>query len=112
MQIKSYLTYSPDTTLRVIPAAYGNLRLALRLVDPDTGEPIATATVNLPDEPLAPNEIAVKDYSENEGMTQTLALGGIIVGKARRYVRSGFVTIGIHALTEQAEKWLHQDQSA
>jgi hypothetical protein len=110
--IQSHLKYSPNTLLHVIPAVYSNHRLALQVEDARTGEPMAVATVNLPDEKLAPNEIAVKDYSENEGMVDTLVKGDIIEPIASRYILSGYVTIGIYMLTQSAERWLHQEQSA
>ena len=68
---------------------YQNGRVALRLVawgdDVDDygdhvykGEPIATCTINVPEEDLAPNEVIVKDYSENEGMLFALVTQGVV----------------------------------
>ena len=51
---------------------YQNYRVCLRLVEEETGEPIATATVNLPDEKQEKNEVFIKDYSENTEMLQAL----------------------------------------
>jgi len=51
---------------------YSNGRPALLLVDAVNGEPIAKATVNLPDEPLLPGEVFVKNWHENEGMLKCL----------------------------------------
>ena len=51
---------------------HGNDRIAIELVDYKTYEPIATATVNVPEIVLAENEIIIKDYSENQGMFQAL----------------------------------------
>lgn len=51
---------------------YPNGRTAIELVDYKTYEPIATATVNVPEIVLAENEIIIKDYSENQGMFQAL----------------------------------------
>lgn len=62
---------------------YRNGKVALQLVatgeDPDThlGEPVATATINT-DHRLDPDEIIVKDYSENEGMVVALVAAGIV----------------------------------
>lgn len=58
-------------------ARYGNGNMALRLVEVGSHEPIATCTVNL--EPLPDGLIAVKDYSENEGMFKALKSSGLIV---------------------------------
>lgn len=57
---------------------YPNGRTAIELVDYKTYEPIATATVNVPEIVLAENEIIIKDYSENQGMFQALYNAGIV----------------------------------
>jgi len=59
---------------------YGNGGLALKLVDEETKEPIATATVNLEGQaPPAPNgHVFIKDWSENEGMLEALVTAGIV----------------------------------
>ena len=51
---------------------YGNGRIALQLIDANDGSMVAVATVNLPDVELNPGEIIIKNYSENEGMLNTL----------------------------------------
>jgi hypothetical protein len=43
-----------------------------------TGEYVATASVNMPHVPLAPNQVFIKDYSENEGMLKALEEAGIV----------------------------------
>lgn len=73
MNIPSYLRYASSVTLTLTMGLYSNGRLAIRAIDCDTGEPIATLTVNLPDVPLAPDEVLIKDYGENEG---ALSLSG------------------------------------
>ena len=57
---------------------HGNDRIAIELVDHKTYEPIAFATVNVPEIPLKENEIIIKDYSENQGMFQALFNAGIV----------------------------------
>lgn len=79
-------------------AQYGNGRTALQLVDAEDGEPVATATVNLPDETLGENEVFIKDYAENEGMLKTLQDAGI-VEPTGKVVASGFVAIPVCRLT-------------
>ena len=64
---------------------------ALRLVE-GTGEPLATATVWVPG--LADDEVAIKDYSENEGMLD-LALRNGWVEPPHRFVPSGYVQIPV-----------------
>jgi hypothetical protein len=69
---------------------YSNKRTAIRLIDSRDGDPIAVATVNLPDEELNDNEVIIKDYSENKGMLQSLQSAGI-VSEPLRYIKTGFV---------------------
>jgi hypothetical protein len=73
---------------------YGNGRPALQLVDASDGEPIATATVNLPDLPAGPNQVFIKDYSENEGMLKALTEAGVVKPTGET-VRSGFVEVPV-----------------
>ena len=75
-------------------ARYGNGRAALRLVDAETGEPLATASVNVPDEALADDEMCVKDYAENAGLLDDLVRAGIVEATGR-FVSAGYVTIPI-----------------
>ena len=75
-----------------------NGRTALSLIawadDPKEGifkgEPIAMATVNIPECPLGVDEVIIKDYSENEGMLECLLKAGIIELTGVR-VQTGFV---------------------
>jgi hypothetical protein len=55
-----------------------NGHTALFLYDAKNGEPVATATVNLRDFSLQPNQVFIKDYSENKGMLAALQNAGII----------------------------------
>ena len=71
-----------------------NGRIVLQLVDSETSAPIATATVNMPDEYLAETEVLIKDYSENEGMLAALVEAGIVTDTGQK-VNSGFVQIPI-----------------
>jgi hypothetical protein len=73
---------------------YNNGRKALQLVDAKTAEPIATATVNVPDAILEDNEILIKDYSENTGMLNALVEAGIVTDTGKR-IQSGFVNIPV-----------------
>lgn len=73
---------------------YSNGRPALQLRDSKDGSPVAVATVNLPGLPIPGDCVAIKDYSENEGMLDALMQQGV-VGKPISYVTSGFVRIPI-----------------
>ena len=68
-------------TYKCIPKFYHYMesdRIAIRLVDFETGEPIATATTNMPELVVLPNNIIIKDYAENEGMYKALLEAGIV----------------------------------
>jgi hypothetical protein len=78
---------------------YMNGRTHLTLLDVEDGCPVAIATVNIPEEDLAPNEIIVKNYSENEGMLTFLQKNGI-VGSVKRFVSQGYVSCPVVELSE------------
>lgn len=78
MNIPSFLRYAPSATLTLKSHRYANGRLAIQAIDCDTGEPVAMMTVNLPDVSLAPDEILIKDYSENQGVLKTLYRAGLV----------------------------------
>lgn len=71
-----------------------NDRIAIELVEASTGEPVARATVNIPEVDLEPNEVIIKNYSENEGMYQALFEAGII-SKAKIHVQTGNLTCAV-----------------
>lgn len=75
-----------------------NNRISIQLIEEKTAEPIATASVNLTYiKGMTDNEIAIKDYSENEGMVKALKEAGII-GELILTVQSGHVNIGIYEI--------------
>lgn len=73
---------------------YSNGRPALQLIDAEDGSPIATATVNLPNVPLGKNQVAIKDWSENQGMLRALTEAGVIEPTGET-VSSGYVQVPI-----------------
>lgn len=79
---------------------YRNGRPCLSIVS--GGETLCVASVNLPDAIIPDGYIAIKDYSENEGVLKSLQANGIVNG-VWGYIRSGFVAIPIvKILVEQA----------
>ena len=66
-------------------------RTALELIDVEDGTPVMMATVNIEDAHLEPDELIIKDYSENEGVLEFLQKNNI-VGPVIRTVRTGFVS--------------------
>jgi len=83
---------------------YSNGRIAIQLAVAETGEPMAIATINLPDERLLSDEVIIKDYSENTGMVDSLLAAGVI-NHPHRYVSSGWVEkIPVCDLTPKAKE--------
>lgn len=70
---------------------YSNGRTALELIDVEDGEVVMVATVNVPNSMIQKDELIIKDYSENEGVLQSLQNAGI-VGPVLGTVRTGFVS--------------------
>jgi len=79
MNIPSYLRYAPAKSLTLEQHHYSNGRLAIRAIDCDTGEPIATLTVNVPEIELAEDEVLIKDYAENEGALESLLQANLVL---------------------------------
>ena len=57
---------------------YDNGRTAIRLIDVTDNGPVATVTINVPEEPLEDDCIIIKDYSENIGMQLALIEAGVV----------------------------------
>jgi hypothetical protein len=81
---------------------YSNGRPAIELIEAETGEPILTATVNIPDVDLKGREIVIKNYSENEGVLGFL-LQHSIVGPVKREIGIGFVSCPVVDLIQYPE---------
>lgn len=73
---------------------YQNDRTAIELVDKKNGEPVLMATVNLPDEHIAKDEVIIKNYSENEGILDILVKAKII-SEPLRYLETGHVKVPV-----------------
>lgn len=101
-EIFEYNCFGSTYKVQFAVGRYGNGNLALEMMGAegteDEGEPIVRVTVN-PDIPLPDTQIAIKDYSENEGMVDFCKKIGII-GKLVRTIPSGFVEIPVYELTE------------
>jgi hypothetical protein len=85
-------------------AHYTNGRRAILLWDYQDGSPVATATVNLVFAKCEPDEVFIKNYSENEGMTDTLIENEIIEKEPTGSDRSGFEIIFKYRLTPEMIK--------
>lgn len=102
---------------RVVPTRYTNTgSLALMLKEVDTGEPIATATINMIDDDAqqqinnssaCPQDIPVyiKDYSENQGMLIALQEAGV-VSDVIGYFESGYVRVPlVYVINKELVEW-------
>jgi hypothetical protein len=77
-----------------------NGQTAIELETTD-GEPWLTATVAVP-QTIPAGCVAVKDWSESEGIPDVLTDGGLIEGGPVQHVRSGFVDVPVYRLTAAA----------
>ena len=77
---------------------YRNGHHRMDFIDHRDGLPVLVASVAI-EESLSPDEIAIKDYSENEGVLNFLMEEGII-SSPLKYFNSGFVRIPICKIDE------------
>ena len=95
---------------------------AIQLYVKETGEPMATATVNLVGHPnLATRKqflangslehVCVKSYDQNEGLLEILQKAGIL-GPHACYVSSGFARYPLCPLLIDREKYIQESQTA
>lgn len=89
-----------DQAVEIYPATYANGQLALELLDPETGERVVMATVAVGNK-LPSGCVAIKNYSENEGMLEALIAAGLVKAPVD-WIRSGFVAIPVCPLVEGA----------
>lgn len=84
---------------------YPNKRLAILLTQTNTEgempfeEPYMTCSVNFPEFPLASDEVAIKNWSENEGIELWLIGAGVIMPERSKSIRSGFVNAPVYKFT-------------
>lgn len=72
---------------------YRDGSVSIQLFDSEDGSPYATATTHLSGQ-LEKGEIAIKDWSENEGILDFLIENNIVT-KPHRFINSGFVSVPI-----------------
>lgn len=74
-----------------------NDRTCLELTQVETGEPIAVATVNVPEYNLPDGHVLIKDYSENEGIAEAL-VNAKIIEPTNESIEMNWVTIKMYKL--------------
>ena len=79
---------------KLLLSKYSNGRTTVIFINPDDGEEEAIATINLPNIELKKDEVIIKDYSENEGMYESMLKLGYISPEIHQ-VRTGFVTVPV-----------------
>jgi len=84
-------SYSEYTVI-LTAGTYANGRKAIRILDAEDGLPVMTATVNVPEAHLEPDEIIIKNYSENEGCLPFLITNGV-VSPVERWVGHGMAVV-------------------
>lgn len=72
-----------EKSLSVRKEYYDNGRVALILND-ENGEQYCIATINIPEQILAPNEVIIKDYSENKGVLKALIDAKIVADTGKK----------------------------
>jgi hypothetical protein len=78
---------------------YSNGKTAIRLIDSSDDEEYTVATVNVPFADLPPGHVAIKSYSENEGVLEALIEAGVVKDTGVK-LPSGFISLPVVALTE------------
>ena len=85
-------------TIDIKMSRYSNGQHRMELIDSEDGLPVLVASSAI-DESLESDQIAIKDYSENEGVLKFLIEEGII-SSPLKYFNSGFVRITICKIDE------------
>lgn len=67
-----------------------NDRTAILLLEKETGDNIAVASINLPKYDLKDDEVIIKNYSENEGILEVL-IEAKIISEPSVMIQTGFV---------------------
>jgi hypothetical protein len=86
--------YGGEYRLKVGHRRYTNGQTKLQLFDMEDGFPYCTATIALEDVTLQEDEVAIKNYSENEGILQSLIKADIIEAP-HTFIHSGYVKIPV-----------------
>ena len=89
---------------------YENGRVAVQMIDWKDGSSWGCATVNLPEEPMEADEVAIKTWSENQDVLPFL-VANKIVAEPHREVRAGYATAQIcRLLVSSAQQEKHPYQ--
>lgn len=99
--------YGTYTDCMFMTGYYENGNLGVEIWSNSEG-PITKVTVN-PDVKIPTDKIAVKDYSENEGMVAWLKSMDIIKENPTNEIRSGWIKIPVYELTDHGKEMLSME---
>jgi hypothetical protein len=100
--IKSMMKHNPNIDIVIHGSIYMDKTPAL-MIRSHTGEPIATATININKKYELPDMIvAIKDYRENEGVLDTLITGDIIKLIGTSLTISQFVDVPLATIIDSS----------
>ena len=91
-----------DCTIEI--AYFSNKRPVIQLIGAADGIPVATASVNFPKIKMTKDEVAIKNYAENEGILEFLIANKVISAKPRVIYTTGHVDIPVHKLLKPYAK--------
>jgi hypothetical protein len=79
-KVYRYTSFGETCNVHVVKDRYvSSNQMALMLIDADTGEAVATASVNIISElQIQPDQVLIQTWSENEGMLEFLVSNGIV----------------------------------
>lgn len=75
----------------------------------ENGQPMTVATINLGS--LRQNLVAIKNYSENEGIEEVLIANGVIKDGVIYRVESGYVQAPVYELTDESLEIIKQEEN-
>ena len=91
-----------DETVQFIGTIYQDRQSAIIVIDDDTSEPLAKATVNFgPEEGMSRDMVYIKEYSENHGITKALIDAKIIAPQVYHTKDTGYVSVMMYKIIDK-----------
>lgn len=88
--------YVPATRCIIKRSKYAcNKHIALEIIEADSKEPLIIASINLTGRTMAKDEVAIKNWSENEGIRECLEQLKVI-GPVLYSIPTGYTQATIH----------------
>ena len=83
------ITFNGFNCIVVLSQYQSTIQNSLELIDETDGLPVAVASVNIPGEYQAPDEVFIKSWSENTGLCKEL-MEQEIIGPVIEYITVGY----------------------